>query len=174
MRLRGCEKVFVVDVDDRKLALASAMGFIPVDSRSGDPADQIRAGTAGRGADRVVEAIGLPITFLQAVQAAARFGEVVFLGNIRGGFQIGEKDFSSILRRELTIRGTWNSRVVPDSRNEWTTVLGSLGSRIEIGKLVSHAPRLSEGADIFRRMLGRKEYFSKVVFAVAGDEAVDP
>jgi L-iditol 2-dehydrogenase len=164
MRLRGCEKVFIVDIDDRKLALASEMGFTPVDSRAGDPVEQIRAATDGRGADRIVEAVGLPLTFLQAVQAGARFAEVVFLGNIRGSFQVGEKDFSSILRRELVIHGTWNSRIVPESRNEWTTVLSHIGGRLPVGRLVSHTPRLSEGADIFRRILGRQESFNKVVF----------
>ena len=174
MRLRGCARVFVVDIDDRKLSIAGEMGFIPVDSRKGDPVEQIKAQTGGAGADRVVEAIGLPLTFLQAVQAAARFGEVVFLGNIRGSFQVGEKDFSSILRRELTIRGTWNSRVVPESRNEWTTVLSHMGTRVHVAGLVSHTPRLSEGADIFRRILGRKEFFNKVVFVPSEGEAGAP
>jgi L-iditol 2-dehydrogenase len=164
MRLRGCARVFIVDIDDRKLAIAVEMGFVPVDSRKGDPVDQIKAQTDGAGADRIVEAIGLPLTFLQAVQAGARFGEVVFLGNIRGSFQIGEKDFSSILRRELTIRGTWNSRVVPESRNEWTTVLSHMGSRLHVAPLISHTPPLSEGAETFHRILGRKESFNKVVF----------
>jgi L-iditol 2-dehydrogenase/galactitol-1-phosphate 5-dehydrogenase len=164
MRLRGCEQVFVVDIDERKLAIASDMGLTPVDARGGDPVARIKELTGGAGADRVVEAIGLPLTFLQAVQCAARFGEVVFLGNIRGSFSIGENDFSSILRRELTIKGTWNSRVVPEGRNDWTTVLSHLGKRIEVARLVSHTPPLCEGADIFRRVLGRSEFFNKVVF----------
>jgi threonine dehydrogenase-like Zn-dependent dehydrogenase len=164
MRLRGCEQIFIVDIDERKLAIASEMGFVPIDSRVGNPVGQIQERTHGAGADRVVEAIGLPLTFLQALQTAARFAEVVFLGNIRGSFQIDEKDFSSILRRELTIRGTWNSRIVPESRNEWTTVLSYLGSRLEVARLVSHIPRLSEGADIFRRILSRHEFFNKVLF----------
>jgi L-iditol 2-dehydrogenase len=163
MRLRGCQRVFVVDIDERKLALAAEMGFSPVDARASDPAEQIRQMTGGAGADRVIEAIGLPGTFLQAVQCAARFGEVVFLGNIRGSFTIGEKDFSSILRRELTIYGTWNSRVVPEGRNEWTTVLSHLGGRIEVARLISHTLPLAEGAEAFRRILARTEFFNKVV-----------
>jgi len=165
MRKRGCSRVFLVDIDEQKLSLASAMGFTPVDSRKGDPVAQILSMTDGYGADRIVEAIGLPQTFLQAVMAAARFGEVVFLGNIRGSFQIGEKDFSSILRRELVIRGTWNSRVVPEGRNEWTTVLSALGRTMEVARLISHTPRLADGADVFRRVVGRTESFNKVVFA---------
>ncbi len=164
MRLRGCSRVFLVDIDQQKLSLASDMGFTPVDSSRGDPVSQMLDATAGYGADRVVEAVGLPQTFLQAVMAAARFGEVVFLGNIRGSFQIGEKDFSSILRRELTIRGTWNSRVVPEGRNEWTTVLSSLGRTIQVARLISHTPPLAQGADIFRRVVARTESFNKVVF----------
>jgi L-iditol 2-dehydrogenase len=166
MRLRGAGPVFVVDIDERKLALAKDMGFHPVDSRAADPVAQIVEMTGGAGADRVVEAIGLPLTFLQAVQSAARFGEVVFLGNIRGTFQIGEKDFSSILRKELSIKGTWNSRVVPEGKNDWSTVLSRLGKGIEAARLVSHTPPLSDGVEVFQKILGRSEFFNKVVFAL--------
>ncbi len=164
MRMRGCGDVFVVDIDETKLALARSMGLRPVNPRDGDPVEAIRAATNGAGADRIVEAIGLPQTFLQATQAGARFGEVVFLGNIRGTFQVGEKDFSSILRRELTILGTWNSRVVPEGSNEWTTVLGEMGRRIDVASLVSHTLPLAEGVEAFDRFVGRKEFMNKVVF----------
>jgi threonine dehydrogenase-like Zn-dependent dehydrogenase len=164
MRLRGCAEVFVVDIDGTKLDLARRMGFRPVNPRDGDPVEAIRAATGGAGADRIVEAIGLPQTFLQATQAAARFGEVVFLGNIRGTFQVGEKDFSSILRRELTILGTWNSRIVPEGRNEWTTVLTEMGQRIDVATLVSHTFPLEKGVEAFDRFVGRKEFMNKVVF----------
>jgi L-iditol 2-dehydrogenase len=166
MRRRGCDRVFIVDIDETKLDLARRMGFEPVDSRAGDPVAQIMELTGGYGADRIVEAIGLPLTFLQAVQAGARFGEVVFLGNIRGTFQVGEKDFSSILRRELTIKGTWNSRVVPEGRSDWSAVLAALGRTIDVASLVSHTPVLKEGPGVFERILGRKEFFNKVVFSL--------
>jgi L-iditol 2-dehydrogenase len=163
MRLRGCDRVCVVDIDARKLSIAADMGFTQVDARAGDPVECIRALTGGAGADRVVEAVGLPATFLQAVQSAARKGEVVFLGNIRGTFSVGEKDFSSILRRELTIHGTWNSRIVPAGHSEWDTVVAALGTRIRVDALVSHERPLSEGADLFTRMWSGREFFNKVV-----------
>jgi L-iditol 2-dehydrogenase len=166
MRMRGCSRVFIVDIDGRKLALAQGMGFEPVDSTKGDPAAAILERTGGYGADRVVEAIGLPVTFLQAVQAGARFGEVVFLGNIRGQFVVGEKDFSSILRRELTIKGTWNSRVVPEGRNDWSTVLSCIGGAIDVASLISHTPGLDQGPEIFSRILARSDFFNKVVFSL--------
>jgi L-iditol 2-dehydrogenase len=165
--LRGCRPVFVVDIDREKLELARQMGFEPVDASSADPVAEVLARTGGEGADRVVEAVGLPRTFLQATQAAARFGQVVFLGNIRGQFSVGEKDFSSILRRELTILGTWNSRFAPVEHNDWTTVLDFMGRGIRIAELVSHTPQLEEGPEIFRQLVeGGPGSFRRVVFRV--------
>jgi len=164
LRLRGCGEVFVVDIEPSKLALAAAMGFTPVNAAGGDPVEQIKERTGGAGAARVLEAIGLPLTFLQATQAAARGGEVVFLGNIRGEFRIGEKDFSSLLRREITIRGTWNSKITPEGKNEWTAVLAELGKRVLAAPLVSHTVGLAEGPAVFGRILSRAEPFNKVVF----------
>jgi L-iditol 2-dehydrogenase/galactitol-1-phosphate 5-dehydrogenase len=156
--------VFVVDIDPEKLALASDMGFVPVDAAAGNPVAAILEKTGG-GADRVVEAVGLPATFLQATQAAGRGGQVVFLGNIRGEFRIGEKDFSSILRRELTILGTWNSKVVPEGHNEWTTVLDFMDRGLRIAELISHTPGLDEGPAIFQGIAdGSLGSFRKIVF----------
>ncbi len=156
LRVRGCSPVMAVDIDPDKLALAESLGLTAVDARAGDPVARIKELTGGAGADRVIEAVGLPGTFLQAVQCAARFGEVVFMGNIRGTLQVGESDVSSILRRELSIRGTWNSRIAPAGHSEWTTVLSSLGTRITVDRLISHTPRLAEGVDNFSRIVGRK------------------
>jgi L-iditol 2-dehydrogenase/galactitol-1-phosphate 5-dehydrogenase len=169
LRALGCGRVIVTDIDGGKREIAEKMGFEAVDAGSGNPVAAIYDRTGGRGADCVIEACGLPQTFLQAVQATGRFGQVVFMGNIRGTFSIDEKDFSNILRKELVIRGTWNSRVVPRHRNDWTVVLESLGGRIDVGPLISDTPALEQGPEIFGRMLRREESFGKVIFEL-GDE----
>jgi len=166
LRIRGARKIMIVDIDKEKLNLAGEMGFIPIDASEHDPVQAIFGTTSGNGADCVVEAVGLPKTFLQAVQAAARFGEVVFLGNIEGEFRIGEKDFSNILRKEIRIYGTWNSKFVPAGGSEWDAVLSYMDREIEIGSLISHSPPLSEGVELFRKMVKRTETISRVVFTV--------
>ncbi len=55
---------------------------------------------------------------------------------------------------------------MPEGRNEWTTVLAAMGRGIDAASLVSHTPSLAEGVDIFRRIVERKEFFNKVVFAL--------
>ncbi len=181
LALRGASPVIVVDLDPGKLELAQSMGLVPVsaagDSQGrthGDPVRAILEATGGLGADCVVEAVGLPSTFLQAVQCAARSGQVVFMGNIRGRLEISEKDVSSILRRELRIQGTWNSRFHPAGHNDWTTVLESMARQgprgLRIAELISHTPTLDEGPDIFRRLVsGELGHYGKIVFRVSGD-----
>jgi len=139
------------------------MGFTTVNPRSGDPVAAIAKLTGG-GADRVVEACGLPLTFLQAVRSAGRFGEVLFLGNINGDFTIPQKDFSDILRKEITIRGTWNSKVTPAGKDDWSTVLQYMDKQLQVAPLISHTPPLSDGARMFDAVVGRKEPFNKVIF----------
>lgn len=167
LRIQGAARVLVADVDPRKLELAASMGFEPVNSRDADLVTQIRERTGGEGAARVVEACGLPVTFLQAVQCAATFGEVLFMGNIHGEFRIGEKDFSSILRRELTIYGTWNSKVVPLGTDDWSTVLQHMDRDLQIAPLISDLPALEDGPEIFARIRERRASHNKVIFRVS-------
>ncbi|MFW5814256.1 MAG: galactitol-1-phosphate 5-dehydrogenase [Spirochaetota bacterium] len=167
LRLRGCSPVVVSEIDAKKLAIAADLGLVTVDA-SDDPVAAVRDLTAG-GADVVVEACGLPVTFAQAIDAAGLFGHVVFLGNIHGTFSLGEKAFSSILRRELTIHGTWNSRITPRGSDEWTRVLAALERELRVSPLISHTPDLEDGAQTLQAMHDGSEWHNKVVFRVNAD-----
>lgn len=171
LRIHGCTEIFIVDIDERKLALAAKMGFMPINSRETDPVKAVLDRTNGAGADRSVEACGLPVTFLQAVQAAARFGEVLFMGNINGTFQIGEKDFSNILRKELAIYGTWNSKVTPVGTDDWTTVLKFMDRGLQIAPLITDKLPLEEGPAIFDEIVQRRGFHNKVIFNITPEVA---
>jgi L-iditol 2-dehydrogenase len=165
LRVAGCRPVFVVDVEPAKLELAARMGFEPVDGRAGDAAAAIVERTGG-GAECVVEAVGLPSTYSQSLRAASRGGQVVFLGNLAGELRLADREVSAILRRELRIYGTWNSKVVPRGADDWSTVLALLEREIHVAPLLTHTPPLSEGAAVLARMAARAEPFGKVVFRV--------
>lgn len=163
LRIHGCHQVFVIDIDDKKLAIADKMGFQTINSKRADVVEHLMDITGGEGIPRTVEACGLPQTFLQAVQIASRGGEVVFMGNIQGEFKIGEKDFSSLLRRELTIYGTWNSKVVPKGDDDWSTVLKYMDKELQVAPLISDVVGLENGPDIFQSILERKKFHNKVI-----------
>ncbi|MCC5836012.1 MAG: galactitol-1-phosphate 5-dehydrogenase [Opitutales bacterium] len=170
LKIGGCARVFVVDIDQQKLDLVEKIGCLPVNpQKTGDAVAQILEATGGEGVQRVVEAVGNPMTFVQATQVAAAFGEVVFMGNIHGEFKIGEKDFSNILRRELTIYGTWNSKVVPVGTDDWSTVLKFMDRQLQIAPMVSNIPSLEEGPAIMSSIHQRKSWHHKVIFKVSPD-----
>ncbi|WP_309396469.1 galactitol-1-phosphate 5-dehydrogenase [Cerasicoccus maritimus] len=166
LRIHGCSQVFIVDVEERKLRLAEEMGFAPINAKEVDPVPAILEMTDQQGVHCSVEACGLPITFLQALQVAGMFGEVVFMGNIVGEFKIGEKDFSNILRKELTIHGTWNSKITPVGVDDWTTVLKHLDRELIVAPLITDKLPLSAGPEIFDDLANRRNYHNKVIFDV--------
>ena len=153
LKIRGCARIFAVDIDTQVLDLAKRMGCVPIDARGNNPKDIIDEYTGGRGADRVVESCGLPQPYRQAIQSAGKFGEVLFLGNIRGSLEISEEDCSSILRKELKILGTWNSKITPRGNNDWTTVLDTMVGSLDVGSLISRTPKLQEGPAVFSKIV---------------------
>ena len=80
-KLRGVPRVCVVDVNPERLAVARALGAdLAVDGGRADALAQVRSWTQGRGADHVVEAVGVEATRRAAVAASSKGGRILFLG----------------------------------------------------------------------------------------------
>src|SRR5204862_1120377 len=79
-QLFGPARVFAVDRVDYRLALAAEFGAEPVNLDKGDPAEQLRALTGGRGPDVVLECVGHETPFTQAIQAVRPGGTVSSVG----------------------------------------------------------------------------------------------
>ncbi|OHV35239.1 MULTISPECIES: S-(hydroxymethyl)mycothiol dehydrogenase [Pseudofrankia] len=80
-RLAGAAKIIAVDVDGRKLALATTLGAThTVNARDVDPVTAIQELTDGFGADVVIDAVGRPETWKQAFYARDLAGTVVLVG----------------------------------------------------------------------------------------------
>ena len=164
LRLRGCDRTILIDIKETQLGIAEDMEFTVINSRQTDPVKQIYNITKGKGADLVVEACGLPVTYRQAVQSAGSHKEIVFMGNLNGELRIPEAESSDILRKELTIFGTWNSNILPRGQDDWSTSLRFMDKKILLSPLISHRPALREGAEVFRRIADGNEDFGKVIF----------
>lgn len=166
LRIAGCSIVIVVDIDRTKLDIASQMGFVTINSLDLDPVKAVYDLTNGHGANLAIEAVGFPITFLNAVRSVGRMGQVVFMGNIHGKFEIGEVDFSNMLRKEIKIYSTWNSKVTPTGIDDWSTVLSMMNKELIVAPLISHTPDLSEGESVFNAIVNKQGYFNKVIFKI--------
>jgi len=105
-RIKGGRVIGVDPVENRR-RLASRCGIRHVIGGSPDEVQQlIFSLTEGAMADIAVEATGLTPVILQAVRAAANFGQVILLGSPRAPFQ-GDMTpvFSDIHLRYITVRG---------------------------------------------------------------------
>ncbi len=102
---RGAE-VIAVDIG-AKTAMATRYGAAHViDAGSEDVAARVADLTAGHGADVVIEAVGLPATFTQAIDLACFSGRVVYIGYSKAPVTYDTKFFNL---KELDIMGSRNA-----------------------------------------------------------------
>src|SRR5690606_2661718 len=95
------------DVDPRKLDLGRAAGAShTLDNRRVSLHEALRELTEGEGPDVVIEAVGLPETFLVAVQEVAFTGRVVYIGYAKAPVAY---DTAQVVKKELDILGSRNA-----------------------------------------------------------------
>ena len=100
-------RVIAVDVDDDKLALGRRAGASEtIDTRTRSLHDGVQAFTNGDGTDVVIEAVGLPETFVSAVAEVAFTGRVVYIGYAKAPVTF---DTSQFVKKELDILGSRNA-----------------------------------------------------------------
>lgn len=99
----GASKVFAVDINPRKLAIAEQFGAIPVNATGNNPIIQIQELTEGRGVDVAIELVGLPLTMRQAVQSLATLGRAALVGLTQQTFEVAP--YSELLNKEAEIIG---------------------------------------------------------------------
>jgi threonine dehydrogenase-like Zn-dependent dehydrogenase len=112
-------RVTAIDVSPRKLEMARSFGAVGViDAASDGVADAAERMTGGDGFDVVVEAVGSPVTFNQAVDLASFSGRVVYIGYSKAPVTYDTKFFNL---KELDIHGSRNATI-----DDFRAVIGCL------------------------------------------------
>jgi propanol-preferring alcohol dehydrogenase len=101
-RRLGALQVFAVDAHPAKLELAQRYGAVPIPA--GDPAEDIRRRTAGRGVDVAIEMVGFPRVMHQALLSLGIFGRLVVVGLSHEPFAIDT--YRELLGPEVEIIGS--------------------------------------------------------------------
>lgn len=167
LRVGGVVRVLVADIDARKRRIAEQLGFETIDPTDSGSDEIAIDRTGGRGVDIAVEASGLGLTFLQAVHATAHQGHVILLGDLSTDVPLAKETVSRILRRELTLHGTWNARITPRGRSDWDMVIASIGRTVNALDLVSHIEPFEEAQRVLEGLADRRVWANKTVFAVS-------
>jgi len=105
----GAEKVMMVDLVDERLDVAAKLGADEtINAGREDVVESVRRMTAGYGADVVVEAIGLPATWEQALKLVRKGGTVLEFGGCPPGTQV-RVDAEQLHYGEVKVMGAFHT-----------------------------------------------------------------
>ena len=163
--IMGAGHIVAIDIFEEKLQLARELGADDcVNGKVDDPVEVIKDITKGKGVERAVEFAGNKITQEQCIKSTGKLGCCVFGGISHTDLPLSEKAVDGILRKELIIKGSWNSSFSP-SFNDWERSLYFMANgKLRCQPLISHRLPLNKLPEAFKVMYERKEYFSKVMF----------
>ena len=106
--------------------------------------------------DYVVENTGHPNRFRDSIKLSKPGGRLLWLGNITEDLQLEKNLVSAILRKELTINGSWNSHFKADLVDDWASTVKLMTNGFKPSKFISHRIKLEELPDILSRMYSHK------------------
>ena len=100
----GATRIFTVDVQEARLAVAERLGARPIHAKETDPVAAILEATGGQGCDVVVDAAGYSATRQQGLRVVGRGG---ILGLVGLSDPTTEMDVLDIINREIEIHGIY-------------------------------------------------------------------
>jgi L-iditol 2-dehydrogenase len=141
----GVEKAIVIDLVDERLNFAAKLGADEViNAGKVDVAKSVKQLTNAYGADVVIEAIGLPSTWEQAIKLAGKGGTVLEFGGCLPGTEI-KVNAETLHYGELTLLGTFHTTPL-----HFRKALSLIASRtLDVRPLITKRMRLSEIKEAF-------------------------
>ncbi|HEY3703970.1 MAG TPA: zinc-binding alcohol dehydrogenase family protein [Terracidiphilus sp.] len=153
--------VIGIDVDDGKLETARKAGAAhTINTAAVDLHAVLAELTEGRGADVVIEAIGLPLTFRAAVEEVAFTGRVVYIGYAKEPVAYETRLF---VQKELDILGSRNAQ--PEDFQDVIRMLEA--KRFPVEEAITHRVALGEAPEIVAAWDREPARFGKIVVEVS-------
>ena len=133
----GAMKVFGVDLNLNKLALAKEYGAIPINVGQVDAVQEIKHQTQGKGVDVALELIGLPVTMRQAIECVGVFGRIGLVGLNEKTIEINP--YVELLAKEAEIIG-----VSDHLASEIPSLIEYVrAGKLDLSKVISHTVSLN-------------------------------
>ncbi len=156
LRAAGCGTIVGIDLLDERLGLARKLGAdVTLNPKAVDCAAEILKLTEGRGADIVIDAVGIPATVDLCIRSVRKGGAVTLVGNLTPSVALA---LQKVVARELTVYGSCASR------GEYPACLGLMArGTINVQPLISAVAPLEEGPIWFPRLYRQEPGLLKVV-----------
>ncbi len=161
-KLAGASRIIAVDKAEGKLDIARGFGATDAVMAGPRAVDAIKGLTAGRGADYVFEAIGIPAVQEQGLEATRKGGTLVLVGispmgsgtNLPGAI---------IARQEKTITGSYYGTANPARDFPLIAELYQRGL-LDLQRLISREYPLAQINEAYAAMLGGETARGVIVF----------
>lgn len=170
----GARMVIAVDIKDEKLDLIKKVGATytinSLNMTNEEVVAKIKEYTGEDGPEVCIEAAGSPITFNQALQCLKKHGTFTCIGTPHGDVNVLDKSYDKcILRKELTIKGSWCYNFTPEYEEFCATIDAAKKGLLDLTSIISHRFKVDDVKDAFA-LIERKEFFNKIVITQDGYE----
>lgn len=116
--------------------------------------------------DVAIDCCGVRESIAGCINACSARGLVIHLANPGPDSCVIAEDLTQITRKELTVRGTWNSSYRPDdaSKCDWTQALSFLNKYQEhVRTLITHKAVITDAANLFDAIYTRRREEARIV-----------
>ena len=112
----------------------------------------------------VLEAVGSNESINRAIKLTDTGGTLVLMGNPEGNINLAQDIYWRILRKQLIVKGTWNSSYEKEKPSDWAEVRDALrDKKINVKSLVSHVFPQQKLIQATEMMNMHKEPYCKVM-----------
>ena len=172
LKIAGAGTIIAVDISDNKLRESKELGAdIIINAKDINPVEKIKELTGGKGVDIALECAGSKITQEQCLLITKKKSKIGFLGIAYSDITLSEEAFENIFRKELELKGFWNSYSAPFPGQEWTKGINLVNEgKIKLKEMVSHKFSLEDTYKAFEMIRDRKEEFNKILILPQGVE----
>lgn len=159
----GAPHVFAIDIDEKKVALAKAVGLDDAICSGQEDVERV-IGEKTDGVEFAFEAAGSETAFAQAIHLLRQSGTLGLVGRPTRNLSVAPQVFEKILRSQLTIKGTWSFEAVNFPHHAWGQSAVAIDKgQIQISPLISHCFSLERTMEAIELMSRRKEFYSKIL-----------
>lgn len=120
--------------------------------------------------DAALECAGTPEATINCINGVKKGGRIILYSNPTENVTFPRNEYWKILRKQLSLIGTWNSSY-GSRENDWReTVQAMATGRLNVESLITHKFGLGEADSAFRILTEKKELAVKVMFMIGNQK----
>jgi len=162
-KVKGAD-VYVGARRKESMEYVEKLGFKVINTEELD--NELKTKIDGNGFDTVFEAVGSNTSISQAILSGGNFAKIVVVGNPKDNLSLDKNVYWKVLRKEMSIIGTWNSSY-SDVVNDWQEALEFMKNNYDVFKnLITNMYSLNDYNEAFNLLRDKSQFKIKVMFEI--------